>query len=83
MKSSTNDWNGIPAIGLPEKEISEAGSVSVSPDVSGYEEKSSSTSESCEFCVILPFSEADLLQGLTPYTSHADELITVLNTETG
>ena len=30
----------------------------------------------------LPFSESDLLAGLTPYTAHADELPTLVSSET-
>ncbi len=31
----------------------------------------------------LPFTESDLLAGLTPYTAHADELPTLVSSETG
>ncbi|MBU1665918.1 MAG: hypothetical protein KKG92_11025 [Gammaproteobacteria bacterium] len=33
--------------------------------------------------IIFPFSEADLVRGLTPAGAHADELPMVLETETG
>lgn len=32
---------------------------------------------------VLPFSEAELVAGLTPASAHADELPTVLPSETG
>ena len=31
----------------------------------------------------LPYSEADLLEGMTPFVAHADELATTLNSEIG
>lgn len=87
MRSEIKRWGNSAAVRLPRKLLNEA-RLEVDSAVTMKVEENRIVIEALEVTapkrLHLPFSEADLLAGLTPQTAHADELHdSLLETELG
>jgi antitoxin MazE len=84
MQSEIKQWGNSAAIRLSRSVLAKAGLDISSPiDISATEGKIVIEAiKTREPVIPLPFSEADLLSGLTPHTAHADELAPLTDLET-
>lgn len=85
MKSKIIRWGNSLAVQLPSTILAQA-KLEVSSPVSIHGEAGKIIIEAIPKSprkLSLPFSEADLLEGLDAYSAHADELLKHSGTETG
>jgi antitoxin MazE len=85
MQAVINKWGNSAAIRIPARLLSEVG-LSVSSDVTITAQDGRIVIEPAggEYSKLrLPYSEAQILEGLTPYDAHADELAVPLSIEMG
>jgi len=86
MQSEIKRWGNSAAVRLPTKLLAEACldvSAPISLEVQDGKIVIEALPQATPPALKLPFSEAELLKGLTPETAHADELADVYGAEIG
>lgn len=85
MQTVINKWGNSAAVRIPSRVLSEVGlSLSSAVTITAQDGRIIIEPADVEYSKLrLPYSEAQILEGLTPYDAHADELAVPLSIEMG
>jgi antitoxin MazE len=85
MQTVINKWGNSAAVRIPSRVLSEVGlSLSSAVTITVQDGRIIIEPVDVEYSKLrLPYSEAQILEGLTPYDAHADELAAPLSIEMG